>query len=245
MRPSESPNIKEIVKLIQSMPTNGAETVYRDWCECFALSIQNGCDLLHESDLWQRREQRYLEIIKRYTKEEAQRFAEMCAHLTMAFEQDPFQDYLGCIYMELFGGQKKLGQCFTPIDLCKLCAQTAIGDDIPNEVRTLADECSGGGAMLIAACAHYYEHHVDYQKYLKIFCGDVDSLCVHMTYIQLSLIGARAEVWHRDAITRTVHCFGRFTTPMELLLWPMKYGVKKENDSKETVSIESLIDNGE
>lgn len=227
------------------MPTHGSETVYRDWAECFALSIQNGCDLLKNSDLWQRREQRYLDIIKKYSKDEGNLFAEMCAHLTLAFERDPFQDYLGCVYMELFGGQKKLGQCFTPIDLCKLCAQTAIGDDIPNEVRTLADECSGGGAMLIAACAHYYDHHVDYQKYLKIFCGDVDSLCVHMTYIQLSLIGARAEVWHRDAITRTVHGFGRFTTPMELLLWPMKYDVKKENDSKEIVSIDSLIDKGE
>lgn len=257
MRPSESPHIKEIVKLIQSIPTNGAETVYRDWAECFALSIQNGCDLLTESNLWKRREQRYLDIIKKYSKDEAQRFAEMCAHLTLAFEQDPFQDYLGCIYMELFAdrtGKKKLGQCFTPIDLCKVCAQTAIGEEIPEETRTLGDECVGGGAMPIAACWWYHTHGVDYQKYLRIYCGDIDSLCVHMAYIQLSLIGARAEVWHRDAITRKVHGFGRFITPMELLLWPMKYvgnepdPDKRETDivletpkeTKEKVSIESL-----
>ncbi len=259
----KSEHIHSIVKIIQSMSTHGAETAYRDWCECFALSIQNGCDLIH-TGVWQEREDRYLEIIKRYNKEEAAQFAEMCAHLTLAFEIDPFQDWLGCIYMELFGGQKKLGQCFTPIDLCKACAATTIGDDIPHEVRTLSDECSGGGAMLIAACEHYHTHGVDYQKYLKIYAGDVDSLCVHMTYIQLSLLGARAEVWHRNAITRQVFGFGRFITPMEMLLWPMKYvgglpdkqnpdpeptkdeqnAIKLEmpQDTRQVVSIDSLIE---
>lgn len=232
MRPLENPDIKEIIKTIHSLGTTlGEETVYRDWCRMFALSIANSVTP-KDCDLWKRREEQYLETVKKYSKDDAVKFSEMCAHLTLAFERDPFQDYLGCIYMELFGGQKKLGQCFTPMDLCKLCAQTAIGDDIPHELRTLGDECVGGGAMPIAACWWYHTHNVDYQKYLKIFCGDVDSLCVHMSYIQLSLIGARAEVYHRNAITR--ECWDRFVTPMEIL-WPMKYGVKLD-DSKETVS---------
>jgi hypothetical protein len=83
-----------------------------------------------------------------------------------------------------------------------------------------------------------------------------------MTYIQLSLLGARAEVWHRNAITRQVFGIGRFITPMEMLLWPMKYvgglpdnpspeptedeqnSIKLElpQDTRQVVSIESLIE---
>ena len=226
-------HIKEIVKFINSLSsTRGAETVYRDWCECFALSIANGCNPLKESELWKKRENRYLDIIKNYTKEEAFTFSEMCAHLTMAFDADPYQDHLGKIYMELFGGNKKLGQCFTPIDLCYACADIALDELKAGEVRTLADECSGGGAMLIAACKRYHDAGVDYQRWLKITAGDVDALCVHMTYIQLSLIGARAEVWQRNAITR--QCYDRFVTPMEVL-WPMKYAevLDKEGENND------------
>lgn len=238
MRPLENPDIKEIIKTIHYLgSTLGEETVYRDWCRMFALSIANSVTP-KDCDLWKRREEQYLETVKKYSKDDAVKFSEMCAHLTLAFERDPFQDYLGCIYMELFGGQKKLGQCFTPIDICKVCAITAIETPVDGEIKTLADECVGGGAMMIAACSHYYDHKVDYQRWLKITCGDIDTLCVHMSYIQLSLIGARAEVYHRNAITR--ECWDRFVTPMEIL-WPMKYGVKLD-DSKETVSIESLID---
>ena len=49
---------------------------------------------------------------------------------------------------------------------------------------------------------------------------DVDSLCVPMSYIQLSLIGAKAEVWRRNAITRET--FDKFTTPM-CFFRPMEY----------------------
>ena len=83
--------------------------------------------------------------------------------------------------------------------------------------------------MLIAACEVYHKHGVDYQRWLRITAGDLDSLCVHMTYILLSLIGARAEVWHRDAITRK--SFDVFYTPMDML-WPMKYVGMPEYSSK-------------
>ena len=46
--------IKSIVDLIQSMPTHGAESVFRAWCECFALAIQNGCTAAH-TELWEKR----------------------------------------------------------------------------------------------------------------------------------------------------------------------------------------------
>jgi hypothetical protein len=53
---------------------------------------------------------------------------------------------------------------------------------------------------------------VEDKKFLKIYAGDLDKLCVHMTYIQLSLIGAKAEVSHQDSIAGNV--FETLITPM-------------------------------
>lgn len=202
--------IKEIVKLIESMYNYQPERVFRDWCECFAISIQDSCDCFNV-DARKRRGDRYSEITRQYTKDDVDKFCQMSARLIDAFERNPFEDYLGTIYMQLFGGNKHLGQCFTPIHLCRACAAISIGEP-PNELRTLADDCCGGGAMLIAACEHYHACGVNYQKFLKIYAGDLDKLCVHMTYVQLSLIGAKAEVSHQDSIAGKV--FETFITPM-------------------------------
>ena len=218
--------VRDIIGILNSIgESRGVETVFRDWCHCFALSLSNGCSLPH-TQTWEQREEQYKQVIGKYTKEEVDQLITLCALLVELFEHDPFQDHLGNLYMELFGWNKKLGQNFTPIHLCKICAQTTIGTPLP-EPKTLADECSGGGAMLIAACWWYAENKVDYQKYLKITCGDRDSLCVYMSYIQLSLIGARAEVWRRNAITHET--FDLFVTPMEAMLLPLKYcGVNQD-----------------
>ena len=206
--------VKEIVSSIQSLQRHNPETLFRDWPRCFAISIQNSCDLFHGPQ-WEKREQQYMELTKRYTEAELNKFADMFACLVSAFESDPFQDYLGTIYMELFGGTKQLGQCFTPMNICRVCAETTIGDDIPDEPRTIADECCGGGAMLIAACEHYRNHGINYQRNLIIAAADLDSLCVHMTYIQLSLLGARATVYHMDSLSRQTYAC--FVTPMEMI----------------------------
>lgn len=202
--------IKEIVKIIESMYNHQPERVFRDWCECFAISIQDSCDCFNVGAR-KRHGDRYAEITRQYTKDDVDKFCQMSAMLIDAFERNPFEDYLGTIYMQLFGGNKHLGQCFTPIHLCRACAAVSIGEP-PNELRTLADDCCGGGAMLIAACEHYHTHGVNYQKFLKIYAGDLDKLCVHMTYVQLSLIGAKAEVQHQDSIAGNV--FETFITPM-------------------------------
>lgn len=210
-------NIKKIVKALEEIGYSvGVETVFRDWCECSALAIANGCDLLH-GEVWERREKRYLDIIGKY-KANAGRFAEMLAYLTDAFNADPFHDYLGRVYMECFGGNKNLGQCFTPEGVCEVCAHTAI-DSIPKngEYKTLYEPACGGGAMTIAALGVLHRAGYNYQRYLRITTEDLDSLCVHMCYVQLSLLGARAFVYHKDTITQKT--YDLFVTPGEAL-WP-------------------------
>ena len=198
-----------------------AESVYRDWAQCFALSIANGCDLL-KGEKWQAREKAYLEIVHRYPEEAVrEHFPKMCACLTDAFEKDPFQDYLGCLYMEMCGTAKShkngMGQCFTPIDVCRVCAITSLEnvDTTSDEIITINDPAVGGGAMLIAACSYLQERGINYQRRVRFWANDLDLLCVHMCYIQMTLLGARAIVEHKDTITQK--CYDRFVTPMEAL----------------------------
>lgn len=192
-------------------------TVFRDWVEMMALSTDASCKLFHSEDI-ARRESLYAQTISKYSKEEVDVFAKMSADLVLAFDEFPFDDYLGALYMEMFGEnkliKKKFGQVFTPTGLCRVCAQTTC-EAFEDKTLTISDECCGGGAMLIAACEAYHKKNVDYQKRILFKCGDIDLLCVYMCYVQLSLIGARAIVYHQNTITHEV--FDRFVTPMELM----------------------------
>lgn len=237
--------IKAIVTAINSLSaSHGGESVYRDWCEMFALSIANGCDLMR-GKLWQSREERYLQIVGKYKKEAAETFPKMCAELTLAFESDPYQDHLGTIYMHLFGGNKNLGQCFTPIDVCYVCACTAI--EPPNEEThypiTVNDCAVGGGAMLIAACKRFKEDlKVNYQRDVVFYANDLDSLCVHMCYIQMSLLGARAIIERKNTITQ--ECFERFITPMEMIRPAFLFGYDEspKEDPQPVSTVQQVVE---
>lgn len=207
--------IKLIVKSLNALGQSiGVETVFRDWCECSALTIANSIDVIHGS-LWERREKRYLDVIARY-KEDVYEFVGMLARLTQAFEIDPWCDHLGRIYMECFGGNKNLGQCFTPPAVCEACAKLI---DVPkdHEPHTLYEPACGGGAMIIAYLKECHEAGYEYQRLLKIYAADLDALCCHMCYVQLSLLGARATVAQQNALS--LETYDVFETPMERL-WP-------------------------
>jgi type I restriction-modification system DNA methylase subunit len=154
-----------------------------------------------------------MDVAKKYSQDELSKMPEMCAFLTELFERDTFKDHLGSIYMETFGGNKNLGQCFTPVSVCECMAGTAVRESIgEREFIRMADPACGGGATLIAACGEMHSKGFDYQRRCEIEAADLDSLCVDMCFIQLSLIGARARVMHMDSLSGK--CFGVYETPM-------------------------------
>ena len=190
--------------------TQGKENAFRDWCECMALSIANSCDLLH-SETWKRREKRYLDITSRYDENP---FPELFAQLVNAFENSPWEDHLGKIYMECFGGNKNMGQCFTPSSVCELCS-SVVNVPTDNKESSLYEPACGGGAMIIAFLKKCHESGYDYQRKLFVEAADLDSLCVHMCYTQLSLLGTRAVVKIQDSLSRKL--YDTFVTPFETL----------------------------
>lgn len=55
------------------------------------------------------------EDYQKYNKQEQKLFPELAAYVVMALEDNPEQDFLGSVFMELNLGNKSTSQFFTPI----------------------------------------------------------------------------------------------------------------------------------
>jgi hypothetical protein len=207
---------KEFIKIIEQQRYKySAYQLFYDFCECVACSINSPLEN-HEI-----REQRYQETIKRYQDESIVKvFGDMLGALILAIEENPFTDVLGDIYMQLeISDKKHLGQCFTPDHVSLLCSQLILGniEEVikENGFVTLNDCCVGGGSMVLSFAKAFKDLGFKPQKELCVVCNDIDSLCVNMTYIQLSLNGIPARVLRGDTITQKFTDY--FHTPMWVL----------------------------
>ena len=172
--------------------------VWRDFVVMFACSLSNPVDKSHYDE----REKRYLKIINKYSKEEQQLFPELAAHTVMALEENPEQDFLGGIFMELNLGNGKNGQFFTPYHICNLMAKIAV-DDVSKEIDekgyvTIHDPCCGAGATLIAGVhevrRQLEKKNLNYQNHVLVVAQDIDEVVALMCYIHLSLLGVAAYI---------------------------------------------------
>lgn len=93
--------------------------VWRDFITMFACSLSNPLDKEHRD----KREALYLEVIKKYNKQDQELFPELAAQTVLALEEKPEQDFLGSIFMSLNLGDGHNGQIFTPYHVCELMAE--------------------------------------------------------------------------------------------------------------------------
>lgn len=153
-------------------------------------------------------EQRYLNTVKQYTKEQAEEFSKLLALLVMALEEK-HQDFLGQVYMQLNLGNVATGQFFTPYHVSKMMSEICF-TDIEKQLEekdfiTLAEPCCGSGGMIIAYAETLKEQGYNYQHQLFVEAIDIDEMCFMMAYIQLSLLGVSAKVIHGDSLTLDFH----------------------------------------
>lgn len=172
--------------------------MWRDFVVMFACSLSNPVDKSHYDE----REKRYLKIINKYNREEQQLFPELAAHTVMALEENPEQDFLGGIFMELGLGDGKNGQFFTPYHICDLMAKITV-DDVSKEIEekgyvTIHDPCCGAGATLIAGVHEVRRQlekmNLNYQNHVLVVAQDIDEVVALMCYIHLSLLGVAAYI---------------------------------------------------
>lgn len=222
--------------------------VFSDFVELSALAISNAVDC-HQFDA---REKRYMEIVKRYEREDLERFSYMLGALTLTFEDrvqrlvphgDGLADVLGQTYMMLELGNDRAGQFFTPYSVSRLMASINIGDGNPYVDRdgfvTISEPTCGAGGMVIACADALYDAGRNYQQTMHATCIDIDPRCVHMAYVQLSLLNIPAIVVHGNALS--VEAWAAWFTPAHILGgWGAKLRVKRFREAMESLTTEPV-----
>ncbi len=183
-------------------------SVWSDFISLSAYSFSNALEFRQD------REDQYLSIIKKYSKDEANKFPELLAHTTNAMDSDRHQDFLGQLYMDFGFGDKKKGEYFSPYSVAELMTSLTAseGDDNSGYV-TVNDPCCGSGVMFIAMANKLIKdgknHHFD----MLAIGSDSDPCIALMCYIQLSLLGCAGYVCIRNALTEPIT--GKLLQPPE------------------------------
>jgi hypothetical protein len=197
--------------------------VFTDFLELAACSISNRFDLAQ----YDAREARYMEIIKRYSKEEATSLAETLADLILQIDREG-QDVLGKTYHELELHNKWHGQFFTPYHLSRMMAKMTIGTDLQKIIEekgfiTVCEPCVGSGTMLLAFGDECEEQGIDLGR-VHMTGVDVDLKCVHMAFLQLSLRGIPAVLAHGNSLSAEE--WSRWYTPAHIIGgWTQRLGL--------------------
>lgn len=222
----EVPTVNDILKLVgKAIYKTSIYELLSDIFKCGAIAISNQFDMTQ----YAKREEEYKRVIKKYDSATQNLIAEIFANIYLLLNNciSPsvgFNDYLGELYMRSNTSSNQAGQFFTPYCVSKMCAELTINEAVVkkaienDEIITLHEPtCGSGGMVLAAADILYNKYHFNISRNLFVVCGDIDERCVHMTYLQLSLAGIPAVIYHQDALT--LETWGVWETPAYLMQW--------------------------
>lgn len=182
----------KIIKIIQSMIGKyGVYNIFEDWVRMIALAYAN------QIVFSQKREEEYLEIMKRYDDIEHSKFYEMYAWL-LEWSEEQMTDMLGYIYMHLELGSKAHGQFFTPYHVCQMMAKIQKYD---GKIIKVNEPSCGAGGNIIALAETLKEQGINYQQKMEVICQDIDTKAVYMTYVQMCLYGIPAIVYQANTLS--------------------------------------------
>ena len=179
--------------------------IWRDFIVMSACAMSNTVDKSHYDE----REKRYLETINKYEKSQQHIFPELYADVVMALDENPEQDFLGRMFMDLHLDYEELKQIFTPYHVCQLMADITMGDLVQQVEEqgyvSINDCCCGAGANLIAAinsARHMLEDAgLNFQNHILVIGQDIEELVALMCYIQISLLGVAGYIKVGNALT--------------------------------------------
>ena len=209
---------KEFLDLFQTLcRSRQSWEAWSDMVRMFAITMSNFPenaaiqDREKRSDRWKRREDEYLRVISKYTKEEQAVFPQLLSCITMALERNR-EDFLGDMYMKLELGSHWHGQFFTPASVSQLMARvTLTREQIQAEIHrrgyvSLADSACGAGVTLLSAVHELQMQGFDTTANLMVVGQDIDSVAGLMCYIQLSLMGCAGYVCIADTLVNPIIC---------------------------------------
>ena len=199
-------NVAELSKEINKMAhRHDLWSIWCDWLLMCATSFANAAD--KRPAVCQEREDQYMRVVKKYSKEEVDNFAHLFRVLIDTFPHPNGEDVLGQTFMNLELGNKWGGQFFTPDSVCgvmgacifdKLTVSKAIAE---RGCVTLSEPSVGGGATVIGFANAMHKEGFNPQQQLHVTAVDIDIKSVHMAFIQLTLMGIPAVIIHGNTLT--------------------------------------------
>jgi len=178
--------------------------IWRDFIVLSSCAISNALDAEH----YDSRKSLYMQIIKKYSRQEQELFPQLLAETVMQLENNLEQDFLGEVFMHLNFGDTHLGQYFTPYYVSKLMSKMIVGDALlqlkEKKFITISDPCCGSGSLLIAAVneakQQLEKENINFQKSIYAYGQDINQTVALMCYIQLSLMGVAACIVVGDSL---------------------------------------------
>ncbi len=175
---------------------SSAVEVFSDFCRMVACSLA-----------LQTREEEYLEVAKRYGKEELSRLSQAMGALVMEMEKKPFSDVLGPYYQEI-GSKSKIearGEFYTPPALCSMMARMVVDPEqviAAGKPITVSDPCVGSGGMILAVAEQFAEAKA--VDLLRVTGMDVSPLACDMAYINTTLWGIPATIVRGNTLSAEI-----------------------------------------
>ena len=147
----------------------------------------------------------------RITKRAAEEIPKLYDPVIQAFEDNPWQDLLGDVYMRLDLGNKNTGQFFTPYNVADMMAELSLDEgSVTAQIAdrgyvTINEPAAGGGANLIG-CAHALKSMgVNYQRHMWFVAQELSELTALTCYVQCSLLGMAGVVQVGDTLRMDFH----------------------------------------
>lgn len=193
------------------------QQVFRDFVAYCAFELSCRTDPVHMEE---RRKQQGI-VTKDYTAQEREMFMETFKQLTAEIcrnlERGEYVDLLGPIHQRFYPKSGPLKQDFTPPDIAQLLGRIILHDaQLPDcGYFTCNEPACGSGILCLKYAGNLSRQGYNPCEQLVIQASDVDSHCVRMAYLQLSLYGIPAVVIHGD--TLSLKEFDRWYTPLYIL----------------------------
>lgn len=175
--------------------------IWRDFIQIHALCISVAFDTATAKA----RAAELNKILERYTKSEQAVITQDLRNIMVdALEENPRQDFLGHLYMNLGLGDHWKGQFFTPYHLCEMMARISVSECVTiikeNGWASMLDCACGAGATLVAGIHAVKDQleaagsNLNWQNHLLVVAQDLDHVTAQMCYIQLSFQGAAGYI---------------------------------------------------
>ncbi len=194
---------KTFIKGLRSTHGHAPYRMFEAFCEMAFCALAKSLTPPAEAD---QLEARYLKLVEVVGHDTTRRFAEMLGDMAQALHESDGRDFLSAIAMDenVRATNAGAGQFFTPFEVCQLMAKMTVHDAKAlletQPYLTIGEPAAGAGGMLLATIQELRRQGVDIAHQVWIDASDIALLCVHMTFIQLALVGASGIVRHRDTL---------------------------------------------